>query len=297
MTQELALTSTEKTRLRDCEHSIRESYINVGNALREIRDSKLYRESHKTFQHYCEERWGYKKSAVYRLINSREIVDNLVEKCPQFGEVLPDNESQTRPLATLEPDEQVQVWKETVETAPKSESGRPIITAKHVEGVVQKLKAEDAKRPSPPPPTQDVVDLREIRKAFDILASIAYPGDTAYEKFGFPAFGPKADTACDWMMDFIGAHRGNSEIAIRLQDGSYWHPTNADVTLWRQTYPKVDIEAELRKCAAWNDANPSKRKTHKGVKRHVNTWLSSASDRLQKNGQAPTEFEGRHVEL
>lgn len=287
---------TTEQQLSECESRIARGWTEMATALLRIRDEKLYREGYKTFQEYCEVRWGYKKSHAHRLMSAAETLQRL-ERSP-IGVIAPQNEAQIRPLTKLPPESQANAWEKAVSTAPIAPDGSPRVTAKHVEGVVQRLTPEEAKRPGPPPPTQDVLDLRDIKKAFELIAEIPYPGDTAYEKYGFPAFGPKADTACDWMMDFIGAHRGNSEIAIRLQDGSYWHPTNADVTLWRQTYPKVDIEAELRKCAAWNDANPSKRKTHKGVKRHVNTWLSSASDRLQKNGSAPSsEFEKRHVEL
>lgn len=42
-------------------------------------------------------------------------------------------------------------------------------------------------------------------------------------------------------------------------------------------YPRVDLEQESRKIIAWWFANPSKRKTRRGVKRFLNAWFSRAS--------------------
>ena len=35
------------------------TFVEVGEALSEIRDARLYRESHTTFEAYCRERWGF----------------------------------------------------------------------------------------------------------------------------------------------------------------------------------------------------------------------------------------------
>jgi hypothetical protein len=42
-------------------------------------------------------------------------------------------------------------------------------------------------------------------------------------------------------------------------------------------YPDVDLVGESRKIIAWWFANPSKRKTKRGVKRFINAWISRAS--------------------
>ena len=49
----------------------------VGNALKEIRDSKLYREDYKTFEKYVSDKWKMQKSQAYRLIDSSVINQNL----------------------------------------------------------------------------------------------------------------------------------------------------------------------------------------------------------------------------
>ena len=55
---------------------------------------------------------------VYELINSAKVVENL----SAIGEKLPTHESQTRPLARLEPPQQREAWTKAVEAAP---NGKP----------------------------------------------------------------------------------------------------------------------------------------------------------------------------
>lgn len=64
-----------------------------------------------------------------------------------------------------------------------------------------------------------------------------------------------------------------------LNDGSEWEPTELDIELWRDTYQAVDVRQELKAMASWLDANPTRRKTKRGIKRFVNTWLAKAQDR------------------
>jgi hypothetical protein len=52
-------------------------FVAVGDALCEIRDAKLYRASHGTFEAYCKDRWQISKSQSYRLIDHAIIVGAL----------------------------------------------------------------------------------------------------------------------------------------------------------------------------------------------------------------------------
>jgi hypothetical protein len=63
---------------------------------------------------------------------------------------------------------------------------------------------------------------------------------------------------------------------MKLNDGTDWHPDDSDLRIWRNAYPGVDVEGEYRKMEAWLHSNPQKRKTLRGIKRFVNTWLKSA---------------------
>lgn len=70
-----------------------------------------------------------------------------------------------------------------------------------------------------------------------------------------------------------------SGIKIILNDKSFYDAPLEKVALWKGTYPAVDVEQELRKMAAWSDANPMKRKTRRGIVRFINSWLSREQDR------------------
>ena len=68
-------------------------------------------------------------------------------------------------------------------------------------------------------------------------------------------------------------------INIPLNDGTFYNPLEEKITCWQQAYPAVDIKAELYKVVAWCDANPTKRKTKRGVERFLNNWLDRAQNR------------------
>lgn len=81
-------------------------------ALKEIRDRKLYRSSHATFDEYCKERFNFKRARPYQLINAAIVLENLGE-CLQPVDILPDKESQCREIAKLkDPLEQREAWVE-----------------------------------------------------------------------------------------------------------------------------------------------------------------------------------------
>lgn len=71
----------------------------------------------------------------------------------------------------------------------------------------------------------------------------------------------------------------NAGVSIPLNDGSDHAVSLADLAEWEQAYPRVDVNAELRKARAWSVANPAQRKTRRGVGKFLNGWLSRASER------------------
>lgn len=123
------LTTVETTRLTELEiiidHGL-QTFVEVGNALLEIRDSRLYREQYPTFEEYCRERWNFTRMRASQLIAAAEVVSN-VNNCLQ----IPANEAQARPLTKLTSQIQRTVWPIVVDTAPNGK-----ITASHVQRVV-----------------------------------------------------------------------------------------------------------------------------------------------------------------
>lgn len=85
------------------------NFIEVGEALMEIRDSKFYRIEHGTFEEYCREKWGFTKTQANRLISASAVNGNLTP----MG-VKPANERQTRPLSKVAPEKQSLVWQDAV---------------------------------------------------------------------------------------------------------------------------------------------------------------------------------------
>ena len=139
----LELTKAEIDRLAECEAVIEggwQTTIDVANALLEIRDLRLYRKGFATFETYCRGRWGFERAHAYRLMDAAGVVQNL----SPTGDIQPTNERQVRPLTDLEPEQQREVWKEAVKTAPNGK-----VTAAHVE----KVKAEKVKPAEKPDET------------------------------------------------------------------------------------------------------------------------------------------------
>lgn len=112
-----------------------ETFVDVGMALLAIRDRKLYKQSHFTFEEYCKERWGMSRSYAHRTIEAAQVASNLLP----IGNI-PATESQVRPLTNLEPEEQREVWSKAVDTAP---DGR--VTAAHVQSIVDEHAVLKAK--------------------------------------------------------------------------------------------------------------------------------------------------------
>ena len=74
-----SLTTEESARLNELEEAI-EGTIETGRAaiaqaLKAIRDERLYRVNYASFETYVNERWGYSRSHSYRLINFAECIE------------------------------------------------------------------------------------------------------------------------------------------------------------------------------------------------------------------------------
>ncbi len=57
------------------ERQVEKAFYLAGKALTELRDRKLYRSTHKTFEEYCRERFGFERRYPYRLMESTVVVD------------------------------------------------------------------------------------------------------------------------------------------------------------------------------------------------------------------------------
>lgn len=133
------LTLTERHDLETYEAVIArgmETFVEVGTALLKIRDGRLYRLEHSTFEDYCRERWGWSRQHVNHQISAAQVAANLETMVSK-----PESERQARPLASLEPDEQRQAWSRAVETAPNGK-----VTAEHVRSTVDEMFPREERR-------------------------------------------------------------------------------------------------------------------------------------------------------
>ena len=73
--------------------------------------------------------------------------------------------------------------------------------------------------------------------------------------------------------------------SIILKDGTVYYVEEHQARMWKELFPDVNVEVELKKMQAWSDANPGKRKTARGVKAFIVNWLS----REQKGAAQKTE--------
>lgn len=124
------ITTVESKRLVTLEKTISKGekiFIEVGLALAEIRDAKLYRENHDTFEDYCREKWGWGRQRGYELIYAakavNELPENVIKKIT--------NEGQASALMKVPPPKRAAVIKQAAANG--------------------KLTAASIKRASPPP--------------------------------------------------------------------------------------------------------------------------------------------------
>ena len=138
------LTTTEQGRLDELEGIIergQKTFVEVGQALAEVRDSRLYRLEFSTFESYCQKRWGWSRRTCNQLISAKSAVENL-------GAIAPKSESQVRPLTKLndQPEKQKEAWEKACrETEREDSEGNPNPTAKEVKAAVDKQTEEPAR--------------------------------------------------------------------------------------------------------------------------------------------------------
>ena len=123
------LSPKEHARLDRCEHAIEAAergFWDIGKALREIRDAKLYR---PTWEAYCLKRWEFGDCRASQLMAAAEVMDNLKARKPTNCRVLPTNESQARALCDLDPEQQVEAWVRAVELSKGRPTGQAVARA------------------------------------------------------------------------------------------------------------------------------------------------------------------------
>lgn len=112
-----SLSRTEAADLFELERTISRGlaiFTDVGQALAAVRDRRLYRATHDTFEAYCAEQWGFTDRRARQMIDAATTVAAL-----PTGTTVPVSERQARELAGLDPDTAAAVMDEA------AASGKP----------------------------------------------------------------------------------------------------------------------------------------------------------------------------
>ncbi|WP_392530061.1 hypothetical protein [Nostoc sp. C117] len=138
------LTEEEQRDRLHLERRVERAFFEAGKALTELRDRRLYRSTHKTFEEYCRDRFAHSRQQSNYLIAAAGVYENLTtigcqnvadENLTTNGsQILPTGERQVRPMTKLQPQEQQEVWLRAVELA-----GGKIPTGRIVKDVVQRI--------------------------------------------------------------------------------------------------------------------------------------------------------------
>ncbi|WP_218814705.1 hypothetical protein [Rickettsiella endosymbiont of Dermanyssus gallinae] len=87
------------------------------------------------------------------------------------------------------------------------------------------------------------------------------------------------------------------DIAIPLKNNHHFLVTPTQLENWQKTYPNINVLQELRQIQAWNEANPTERKTTLTVFRHINTWLAKEHrESLHRQQSPPVKHANRLAE-
>ena len=164
------LTPEEEFERYRLELKVERAFYEAGSSLRQLRELRLYRSTHETFAFYCRDRFGFTHRHVNYLIAGSQVVENLqmgtissqtedvqTKMGTNSSQILPTSETQVRPLASLEPDKQRELWQQAVKAA-----GGKVPSARIVKGIVERLKEKDTTPPPIPYQVGDVVLIRGL---------------------------------------------------------------------------------------------------------------------------------------
>jgi DNA repair photolyase/predicted NAD-dependent protein-ADP-ribosyltransferase YbiA (DUF1768 family) len=144
------LTKVEKEQLEANLETIRENVtgvVEVWAALKKIKDLRLYRETHKSFEAFCLATFDFGMAHGKRLVKAAEIVEELRESqakmAPDGAILLPTTESQARELGKLRSEDRLKVLK--LSTAKAKKAG-----GKNLNSVFIQLAAAEIAPPAKP---------------------------------------------------------------------------------------------------------------------------------------------------
>lgn len=188
------------------------TFVDVGNALLEIRESRLYLDMDETFEGYCRLRW----TAIPGItLNSRQRIHQVMQAAQVsriFDEGGPVRESHAAELAPLldEPAQLREAWAEVVDLHPKPTAAQVReVVARHIEPQTEAERKAAAEKLHRWATTQNVLD--------------------GLQHFDRPAIREQAETTARLIDPAVAASRGEVVTAERLRSAAAWAALLADV--------------------------------------------------------------------
>ncbi len=151
------LSDDELTERLHLERKVERAFYEAGSSLAEIRNRRLYRNTHQTFAEYCRERFGFSSNAASYKIAAAKVVDNLLpnrlpsdetemstnglqtdEMTTIEVQILPTSERQVRPLTKLEPSQQREAWLKSV-----AQAGGRVPSGRIVKDIVEQMRERE----------------------------------------------------------------------------------------------------------------------------------------------------------
>lgn len=149
------LSEQEQQERERLEQQIVNSFYQAGMALRELRDKRLFRSTHKSFEEYAKAILGFTRIRLYQLMGAARVYENIRRNVNAPLTSLPTTEYQCRPLVKLSEKEQIKAWQIALERA-----GEKTPTSVAVRQAVLEIEQRAAKKKPIPFAVNDVVRIR-----------------------------------------------------------------------------------------------------------------------------------------
>lgn len=88
-----------------------------------------------------------------------------------------------------------------------------------------------------------------------------------------------------------------SGILLPLNDKTLYDVPLDKIAIWKDAYPAVNVEQELKRMAAWLESNPTRRKTQRGITKFINIWLAKEQDEGGRFKGSRQQGQGKDREL
>ena len=135
MQNEIAVYQMTRKDARKCADEIRAGILNIRQKLLELYNGEGWTAlGYDNWRECVQAEFSMSKSHAYELLNAAKTELNISAIAEK--DIIP--ESQLRPLASLEPEQQREAWAKAQETAPDGK-----ITAAHVQSVVDEYKKSE----------------------------------------------------------------------------------------------------------------------------------------------------------